>query len=155
VFEIVDDLLLNKDFREDLIATIGILEYITIDTVKGLIDEVNFFNQKASVLMDDFNLSFDESRVSWWIEDINLNTHEATNLRLLGSRLKRQTRLFFDDDNIGDGVYWKNDILGRVYDVDDVSMPILEVKKDGEVKGYIRLSFKDQYVSKLKPNTLE
>jgi hypothetical protein len=53
--EIIDDLLINKEFREDAIETISDLELITIDLVISIVNEINIHNQKASEFIDIFN----------------------------------------------------------------------------------------------------
>jgi archaellum biogenesis ATPase FlaH len=53
--EIVDDLLENKDFKEECIAYISKLQKITIDIVKAVITEVNIHGQGPSSFSDIFN----------------------------------------------------------------------------------------------------
>lgn len=54
--EIVDDKLLDKKFKEDIIDFIANLETITVDIVKAIIDEVNIHNEVPTVFEDVFNI---------------------------------------------------------------------------------------------------
>lgn len=53
--EIIDDILINKEFKEDLLEVISTLSIVTIDLVISLIEEVNIHQEKASIFITTFN----------------------------------------------------------------------------------------------------
>lgn len=69
VEDIVDDLLINKEFREDIIKNILLMNIITIDLVKSIVEECNLqelpfskfahiFNAERSVLYKQLHLIY-------------------------------------------------------------------------------------------------
>jgi len=54
--EIVDDLLINKDFKKDCIKFISSLQMITVDVVKAVLNEVNIHNESPNEFGDVFNV---------------------------------------------------------------------------------------------------
>ena len=56
VEEIIDDLLIYPEYKEDCITVISKLNIITIDLVKSIVNEVNIHNQKASEFINIFNV---------------------------------------------------------------------------------------------------
>lgn len=56
ITEIVDDKLVNKSFRADLIKYIAGLEVITIDIVSSLVEETNIFNEAPVAYASFFNV---------------------------------------------------------------------------------------------------
>ena len=54
--EIVDDKLINKEFKQDVIDFIANLETITVDIVKAIIDEVNIHEEIPTAFEDVFNI---------------------------------------------------------------------------------------------------
>lgn len=54
--EIIDDLLINKEFAEDLVENVS-QKYINIDVLIKIIEEVNLHNTPYSVFKDFFNFS--------------------------------------------------------------------------------------------------
>jgi SpoVK/Ycf46/Vps4 family AAA+-type ATPase len=55
VEEIVDDILINKEFRYDIISNILLMPIITIDLVKSIVKECNLLNQPYSEFAYIFN----------------------------------------------------------------------------------------------------
>lgn len=53
--EVVDDLLINKELRNDVIEYLSMLETITIDIAKSMIEEVNIHNESPIVFGSFFN----------------------------------------------------------------------------------------------------
>jgi hypothetical protein len=60
--ELIDDLLVNMNFKEDLITTINNLENYSVDIVISLIKEINLHNQKASEFISFFNVKMKQNR---------------------------------------------------------------------------------------------
>lgn len=61
ITEIVDDLLIHKDHKEETIKFIAMLEMITIDIVKSIVEEVNIHNESPQVFKDVFNVKPEEN----------------------------------------------------------------------------------------------
>lgn len=61
--EIVDDFLIHKDRKKDVLDYIMTLEYITIDIVKTIIEEVNIHNCPVSDFKDFFNTKQKEIKI--------------------------------------------------------------------------------------------
>jgi hypothetical protein len=59
--ELIDKLLVNKEFETDLIETINTLENYSVDTVISIIKEMNLYNEKASDFIDFFNVKRKDS----------------------------------------------------------------------------------------------
>lgn len=57
ITEIVDDLLIHKQFRNEVITAISGLEVITIDVVKSIIEEVNIHEEAPAAFINIFNVS--------------------------------------------------------------------------------------------------
>jgi hypothetical protein len=56
ITEIVDDMLVNKDHKDETIKSIAELEIITVDIVKAIVSEVNIHDQVPSNFLDVFNV---------------------------------------------------------------------------------------------------
>lgn len=54
--EIIDDFLIYKEHREDIISFLKPLEIITVDIVKTIVSEINIFNESPFVCCKDLNV---------------------------------------------------------------------------------------------------
>jgi SpoVK/Ycf46/Vps4 family AAA+-type ATPase len=70
IFEIVDDLLVYQEYKDDLLETIGKLSYLTIDAITSLINEVNMHKDLPSKLIEDMNLDYNEQHFLVTIQQI-------------------------------------------------------------------------------------
>lgn len=75
VEEIVDDVLENKDLKQECIKYISSLELITVDVVKSILEEVNIHNESPFDFGDVFNvkISIDRYKISEVSENGDLN----------------------------------------------------------------------------------
>jgi len=64
VQEVVDDLLIYPEHREDTISVIDRLPFVSFDLLTNIIKEVNLFNEKASVLVKDLNIIYEAKNYS-------------------------------------------------------------------------------------------
>lgn len=111
VIEIMDDLLDNKDWQEDIIAFLKPLEIVTVDIVKSVIQEVNIFNQSPDVCCGHMNLEFKSTTYDMWRVNVSgkklelLDEEVPSNYvaRFLGDNvnLKRYTVLISSDCRFG------------------------------------------------------
>jgi hypothetical protein len=68
IIEIVDDLLVNKEFKSEVVKFIAQLNIITVDIVKAVINEVNIHNENPSEFEDIFNVTKKERRFDvYWL----------------------------------------------------------------------------------------
>ena len=58
IMEIIDDCLVETQFKDDIIAFIKPLKIITVDIVKSIISEVNIFKEPPAECCKEFNLEF-------------------------------------------------------------------------------------------------
>lgn len=58
IMEIIDDCLVEKQFKEDLVTFLKPLKIITVDIVKSIVSEINIHKEAPEVCCKDFNLEF-------------------------------------------------------------------------------------------------
>lgn len=107
VEEIVDDILLYPEFRDDLVATCSKLEYITLDAIQSLTKEVNIQQQPASVLFADFNLDYKSTRYAVSRREV---TEDATNPEIVSVSNKVEYLGIFSANRMSDTTFNGNDV---------------------------------------------
>jgi len=106
VEEIVDDILINKDYKSECINFISNLETITVDIVKAIISECNIHNEAPSAfesvfnvkkLKGKYNLSLKEKdgTLTKIAESVNIHPHPNYNDDYVGYSFR------IDDSTIG------------------------------------------------------
>ncbi len=71
--EIVDDCLVETQFRDEIMSYLKPLEIITVDIVKSIINEVNIHQEGPGTCCKDFNLKFKNEEFSVFALDANNN----------------------------------------------------------------------------------
>jgi len=71
IVEIIDDKLVNKEFKDELIKFISNLEIITVDIVCSVIEEVSIHNEVPEVFKDVFNVKAMEDQFDVFIPEEN------------------------------------------------------------------------------------
>lgn len=56
IMEVVDDQLINKEFKDEVVKFLANLQIITIDIVTSVVEEVNIHNELPEVFKDVFNV---------------------------------------------------------------------------------------------------
>lgn len=75
--EIIDDMLIYPEFRNDCIEIISTLEIITIDLVKAIINEVNVHNESPKDFIDVFNVKGrDDENDKTYIDIVEVTSDE-------------------------------------------------------------------------------
>lgn len=75
--EIIDDMLIYPEFRNDCIEIISTLEIITIDLVKAIINEVNVHNESPKDFIDVFNVrGRDDENDKTYIDIVEVTSDE-------------------------------------------------------------------------------
>lgn len=62
ITEIIEDLLLNKEFKTDLLNTLKSIPQLTMDIITSVIREVNLFNEPATSVVKHLNITKDQLR---------------------------------------------------------------------------------------------
>lgn len=123
VEEIINDMLVNKQHKEDCINSISKLEIITVDLVKSIIQEVNIHDEEPSKFIDFFNVKGSQSSYSFTIP-VNLllvengivtDKYYAQNINLEPIKSIK----------VGHTIYHEDQFMGRV--VDKYSNDILKI----------------------------
>lgn len=70
VIEIIDDLLINKMHKAEILKMIMNLSTVTVDIVKSIVQEVNLFDETPTVFSDFFNVTKNEP---------SFNVYDVTN----------------------------------------------------------------------------
>lgn len=129
VEEIVDDILINKKFKEDCVRFIASLQLITVDIVKTIIQEVNIHNESPQKFEDVFNVQKNEGKYNVLLKD------EVGNLTTLARTVNVYPRPKFDEDSEGCRFEINNNSYGRVTKVLDIdTLQITQYQKNSEGK---------------------
>lgn len=94
--EVIDDSLVYKEYREDLVEVLKTLEIISIDIVKGIISEINIHNEKASDFIGDFNAEIKGNNLS--LVKIDDTNEIVVQEDFLGRNMYVNTNIHDDDD---------------------------------------------------------
>lgn len=121
---IVDDKLIHKEFREDILNFIATLESIVVDAVITICEEVNIHKVSPEVFKEYFNVS--QSVTSYDLYLINPHTGKSLNSPTLSA-----VKMNLSDLDVGDGLYIGN-YLGVVTKI--FSKTFLRVNLDCDVR---------------------
>jgi hypothetical protein len=116
ITEIVDDTLIHKKYRTDVISAISGLEVITIDVIKSIIEEVNIHNEPPSAFMNVFNIK----KISGKYSVIKLTENKGS--KHIEEVLHKGVRVYpreFDEDSVGRYFEVDGNILGEIKEVLD------------------------------------
>jgi DNA-directed RNA polymerase subunit F len=115
VEEIVDDILIYPEFREDIIKYISTLEIITVDIVKTILTEVNIHNESPNIFKDVFNVTVKTGKYKVFI------VNEEGDVKSLAKGAKISCRLPFGERSIGNYFYVNDETIGEIIEVIDYS----------------------------------
>ena len=107
ITEIVDDMLINKDFQTVTIEAIAQLETITVDIVKAVISEVNIHNTPPDDFIDFFNVKKMDNK--WDV--FQLEHGKEPKLAYSGVSIDP---LRFEKQRIGRDVHFDSDYIGEI-----------------------------------------
>lgn len=120
VEEIVDDVLVHKQYKDDCIKYISTLEIITVDIVKAIINEVNIQDESPMEFKTVFNASVKKGKYK-------IFTDEEGKIDLLIKGAKVSPRPNFGEHTIDSGFYINDDYVGRILEVTDMNTIKVEV----------------------------
>jgi DNA-directed RNA polymerase subunit F len=112
VEDIVDDLLVYTEFREDCIQYISTLEIITVDIVKAVLSEVNIQNESPNDFKSVFNATTKKGKYK-------LFTEVNGEIKPFMTNVKISPRPNFGDHTINSSLYINDEYVGRIKEVVD------------------------------------
>lgn len=124
--EIVDDTLINRKFKHDVISTISNLEIITIDIVKSIIEEVNLHNESPNEFMDVFNVKKITGKYTIYQVEKDENGKPVETELFKGVKLYPRE---FDEDRVGSSLQIGDHYFGCIEEV--LSFDTIVVKPYG------------------------
>jgi hypothetical protein len=121
VEEIVDDVLIHKEYKADCITFISTLDIITVDIVKSIINEVNIQDESPFEFKNVFNARTKKGKYRVFID-----TGEKLDLKFTG--VKVSPRIDFNENTLSSYFYVNDKYIGRVTDVVDYNTLIVDVE---------------------------
>lgn len=112
--EIVEDTLINKQFKSDTISAISNLEIITIDIVKSIIEEVNLHNESPKEFMDVFNVKKITGKYTVYLVTKDEKGKDVE------TELQKGVKIYpreFDEDRIGSSFQIADEYFGEIKEV--------------------------------------
>jgi len=80
IMEMIDDLLVNKDFKEDLLDVLSGIDTVTVDVVMKLISEINIHNIRPSEFIEYFNTDYDPYGYNYTVVMTDQNGKEISKI---------------------------------------------------------------------------
>lgn len=120
VEEIIDDLLINKEFKDDCIIFASTLEIITVDIIKSIINEVNIQEESPLKFKNVFNASTKKGKYKVF-------TQINDKVELFKKGVKVSPRINFGDHTIGSGFYIDETYVGSITEVIDFNTVKVEI----------------------------
>lgn len=136
IAEIVDDVLVHKQFRSEVISAISGLEVITIDVVKSIIEEVNIHSEPPSAFMDIFNVK----KITGKYTVVKLTEDKDGNLT--ESVLHKGVKIWpreFDEDRLGGYFEVDSNPLGEIKEILDFDTARIKPYKKNAKEFIIRI----------------
>jgi hypothetical protein len=136
IAEIVDDVLVHKQFKNDVISAISGLEVITIDVVKSIIEEVNIHSEPPSSFMDIFNVK----KITGKYTVIKLT--EGKDGKFTETVLHKGVKVWpreFEDDVVGRYFEVDSNMIGEIKEVIDFDTIKIKPYKRGSKEFTIRI----------------
>jgi hypothetical protein len=131
VNEIVDDFLVHKHLKKDVVRFVSSLELITIDIVKSIVEEVNIHEESPEVFKDIFNCKKITGRYNVYQLTPNPLTSTGFDEAKLFEAVKLNRNDFTaGDDLVGNTFYVDGDYYARIKKVISPKIAILELVKE-------------------------
>lgn len=137
VAEIVDDVLIHKELREECITFISSLEVITVDIVKAVLQEVNLHNEAPEIFADVFNV-----RKLTGKYDISARNSQGIFVTVKANT-QVSPRPSFDGDEIGNWFHCGDNYIGKVIDVKNFDTIVVRIEKGKKVPEWLKAHIKN------------
>jgi ATPase family associated with various cellular activities (AAA) len=116
VEEIVDDFLVHKQFKKQVIKFVSSLELITIDIVKSIVEEVNIHEESPEAFKDIFNCKKITGRYN--VYELTPNATGGFNETKVYDSVKlNRSELLRGDEHVGDSYYIDGEYIGSIVKV--------------------------------------
>lgn len=133
VNEIVDDFLVHKHLKKDVVRFVSSLELITIDIVKSIVEEVNIHEESPEMFKDIFNCKKISGRYNVYELKPNvLSTTGFDETKLFEAVKLNRNDFTAGDDLVGNTFYVDGDYYARIKKVISPKIAILELVKEYE-----------------------
>ena len=133
VNEIVDDFLVHKHLKKDVVRFVSSLELITIDIVKSIVEEVNIHEESPEMFKDIFNCKKISGRYNVYELKPNvLSTTGFDETKLFEAVKLNRNDFTAGDDLVGNSFYVDGDYYARIKKVINPKIAILELVKEYE-----------------------
>jgi len=133
VNEIVDDFLVHKHLKKDVVRFVSSLELITIDIVKSIVEEVNIHEESPEMFKDIFNCKKISGRYNVYELKPNvLSTTGFDETKLFEAVKLNRNDFTTGDDLVGNSFYVDGDYYARIKKVISPKIAILELVKEYE-----------------------
>lgn len=133
VEEIVDDMLLYPEFKEDCIQYISTIEIITVDIVKAIINEINIHNESPNKFKNIFNVSVKKGK---YVVEMYGKDGQITQV---AKGVKFFPHPDFNENCIGRNPSIDGQYFGEIVDVlgyNTIKVKLLAFKEEGDEDGY-------------------
>lgn len=129
IIEIIDDILIEKSFKQSILSFLSTLNIITVDIVKAVVEEVNIHNEEPSNFKDVFNVSAKTSNKYDIYEGKLEKSGDITNLPIYRRNVIVNPNYDFEnlkEDDFDDftDVYFGRDRVGTLKEVKNASILI-------------------------------
>jgi len=122
VEEIVNDVLLIPELKDECIKYISTLEIITVDIVKTVVNEVNIQEESPMKFKSVFNASVKKGKYKVFIENNN-------ELEPFMKNAKISPRTNYGENSLTSGFYVNDIFIGRIKEVIDFNTVIVNVRE--------------------------
>jgi DNA polymerase III gamma/tau subunit len=134
ITEIVEDILVHKQHRTEVISAISGLEVITIDVVKSIVEEVNIHNEAPSAFMSVFNVKKISGRHS--VIKLTENKGGKPIEEVLHKGVKVYPREF-DEESVGRYFEVDENTLGEIKEVLDFDTARIKPRGEKNAKDIV------------------
>lgn len=119
---VLDDMLENNDFRDDILRFVGEMGIITIDLVKSIIKEVNIHNESPYTFKEIFNVRNHRNELYDLYDVTDPNKPE-----ILEKQIK--TQFTFTEINLGLSLYTNHKSYGNMIKIFDRNTALFELEE--------------------------
>lgn len=128
VEEIIDDILLHTEFKEDLMSFVTSLELITVDIIKSILNEVNMHKESPYAFSDVFNVRMITGKYKvYTVNEEGAETMVATNAKVY-------PRPKFNDDYVGSWLTVNGNYVGKVLTIKGENLLTVGKYKNGDTE---------------------
>lgn len=129
ILEIVEDTLLNKEYKDQVIEYISGLELVTVDIVKAVVQEVNIHNEPPEVFKDVFNAIAQKGKVD--VFKIEYKDGEIVKELVESDAFLDEVK--FSSQDLHSGFYINSKFYGTIINIVDDNIIICQNEKNNVI----------------------